>query len=196
MGDVPTPRRRAALLEPTLLCLAALLVTGCAAARHDPAYPSGDGASTVARLGAVPVPTATGPPGPLPASPGHPQLLPIGGAVLARLPEGTATVTVLGPDVDLPPGSGRPIEDADATITVRTQETVGHIVPLPREFTARDDHGRDIALTAVPGAGHDAAVPPTAIVALTGHFHAGSAQVTWRHDDSVVGVWTFVIELD
>jgi hypothetical protein len=179
-----------------LLCLAALLVTGCAADRHDSTYPASDAAGTVARLGAVPIPTATGPPGPLPASPGHPQLLPIGGAVLARFPEGTATVTVLGPDVDWPPGDRRPIEDADATITVRAQDTVGNIVPLPEEFTVRDDHGRDIALTAVPGAGHDAGGSSTAILALTGHFRAGSAQITWRHDGSVVGVWAFVIELD
>jgi hypothetical protein len=193
-GALPQ-RHRTGLLVPASLCLTALLITGCAAGQHS-TDPAGDAASTVARLGAVPIPTATGSPGALPASPGHPQLLPIGGAVLARLPDGTATVTVLGPAVDWAPGDRRPIEDADATITVRTEDTLGNIVPLPAEFTVRDDHGRDITLSAARGADHDAARPRTAMLALTGHFHAGSAQITWRHDGSVIGVWAFVIELD
>lgn len=193
-GALPQ-RHRTGLLAPASLCLTALLTAGCATGQHS-TDPAGDAASTVARLGAVPIPTAIGSPGALPASPGHPQLLPIGGAVLARLPEGSATVTVLGPDVNLPPDDQRPIEDADATITVRAEDTVGNVVPLPGEFTVRDDHGRDIALRAVPGTGHDAAGPRTAILTLTGHFYAGSAQITWRHDGSVIGVWAFVIELD
>ena len=187
----PEHTRASGPFAPVLAGLLALLVTGCSAVGPEPAHPA-DAASTITRLGAVPIPTASGPPGPMPATLGHPQLLPIGGAVLAQLPEGTATVTALGPDVDLPPGARLPVEDAEATITVRAQDAVGSVVPRPEEFTARDDHGRDVALTGVPGP----AGPGTSTLRLTGHFDAGSAQVTWRHDGSVVGVWAFVIELD
>ena len=193
MSAVPSRRRSRSLLAPALAGLAALLLTGCATQRDGPAYPGGDAASTIARLGAVPIPVGTGTPAPLPASAAHPQLLPIGDAILAQLPEGTATITPLGPEVELPPGTQLPVEEADATITVHLQDTVGTIVTRPEDFSARDDHGRDIALTGVTSR---TTQPSTTTLVLTGHFHAGSAQITWRHDGSVIGVWAFVIELD
>jgi hypothetical protein len=193
--DDALPHSRIAGLLLCLMCPVVVLVTGCAADRHAPVRTGGDAASTVTRLGAVPIPTAAGSPGPLPASPGHPQLLPIGGAILARLPDGTVTVTALGPDINLPPDTQLPVEDADATITVRAQDTVGNVVPRPAEFTARDDHGRDVPLAGVTATGQVVG-PDTATLRLTGHFHAGSAQITWRHDGSVIGMWDFVIELD
>jgi hypothetical protein len=195
VGPAPSHHRCAGLLAPALSGLLALLVSSCATQQQGPPHPAGGVSSVIARLGAVPIPTAAGTPAPLPASAAHPQLLPIGDALLARLPEGSLTITALGPDVDLPADTHLPIEDADATITIRAQDTIGTIITRPEEFTARDDHGRDIPLTDVTATGRNT-WPGATTLPLTGHFHAGSAQITWRHDGSVIGVWAFVIELD
>ncbi|NMH96189.1 hypothetical protein [Pseudonocardia acidicola] len=182
--------RRAGLLVPVAAaCL--LAASGCASA----AGPTAD--EVVARLGAVPIPTAAAPATPVPAAPGHPQIMAMGGAVAATLPgTGTGTVTALGPQIDLPAGARLPVEQARAAIRVEARTDTGTVALQAGDFTSRDDHGRDIPLDVVGPAAATSDPTRPATLQLAGTFHSGAAQITWRYRGAVVAVWTFTVELD
>ncbi|MBA2322521.1 MAG: hypothetical protein DLM61_02990 [Pseudonocardiales bacterium] len=174
-----------------LLTAGQLALVGCAST------PAADTASVVDRLGAVPIPTAPALSTPLPAAPGHPQIATIGTTFAATLPgTGHGMVTALGPQIDLPPGARRPIEQAHATITIRATTTRGSIALHTSDFTARDDRGMNIPLVPVGPSTVSADPSRSAELALIGTFHTSAAQITWHSHNAVIAIWTFNIELD
>ncbi len=186
-----TPSRHTRLAL-ALVTVCVIATAGCAASISAPRDAGALG--TIERLGAVQIPPAPGPPSPLPAYPGHPQILAIGAPVAAALSGTSATVTALGPQLDLPTNSARPLDHAEATITVRASDIAGDLALRPDDFRARDDHGRDVPLRptgATRDPGHR-----DATLRLTGAFHTGSAQLTWRPRSAPLALWTFTIELD
>lgn len=175
--------------------LIALAAAGMVALAGCASTPTKDADSVVDRLGAVPIPTALATPTPVPATPGHPQIAAIGTTFHTTLPgTGSGTVTALGPQIDLPPGTRFPIEQIRATITIRIVTATGSLSLSASDFTVRDDQGMDIPL--VPGRPATVTSDPTrpADLILSGTFHTSAAQITWRSHDAVVAIWTFAIE--
>jgi hypothetical protein len=183
------PLHRGAAIAVALTC--ATVVSACAA---QPASTPGDAASTIKQRGAVPIPTQTGPPPPVQASPNHPQIVAVGDPVIVTVPPGSATITALGPQIDSPPGVQLPLEHATATITVHATSISGQLPLRAGDFSVRDDHGRDVPLRV----SCDAPSDPThsATLCLTGDFHTGNAQITWRYLTTPLALWTFTTELD
>ena len=174
-----------------LLTAGLLALVGCASA------PGADVGSVLDRLGAVPIPTAPALPPPLPAAPGHPQIAAIGTTFAVTLPgTGDGMVTALGPQIDLPPGARLPIQQADATITVRATTTQGSITLRASDFAVHDDRGMNIPLVPVGSSTVSAEPSRPAQLTLVGTFHTSAAQITWRSRHAVVAIWTCNIELD
>jgi len=190
-----TTTRPGRLIHRTTAILVALsCATAVSACAARPASTPGDARSTIEQLGAVPIPAQTGPPAPVQASPKHPQIVAVGAPVTVTVPEGSATVTALGPEVEIPPAAQLPLEHATATITVHATTINGQLPLRPGDFSVRDDHGRDIPLRATCDAPSDPA--HSATLCLTGEFHTGNAQITWRYNTAPLALWTFTTELD
>ncbi|MBV8542066.1 MAG: hypothetical protein JO063_08690 [Pseudonocardiales bacterium] len=145
------------------------------------------------------VPTLTPPATltPMPAAPGHPQIAAIGTPFPATLPgTGSGTVTALGPQLDPPSGTPFPVEQTRATITIRTSAVTGGLALRAGDVTVRDDQGTDIPLVPVGPATVTSSPAQPADLVLSGTFHTGAAQVTWRAHGAVIAIWTFAVELD
>ncbi|MDQ2852258.1 MAG: hypothetical protein M3Y49_16310 [Actinomycetota bacterium] len=186
-----------------LLITAAALLAGCSSAHPHLAaphpYPT-DASAVISSLGAVPIPSA-GPAESTPsASTGHPALLAIGGPVNVTLPGGsTALVTALGPQqlTTTPIAAGSPPpQTTRAGITLRLTALKGTTTIAATDLSSRDQSGH--ALRLVPHGPATRTVPPgtTASITVDTTFTSGAAQITWRHHGTVLGVWTFNIELD
>lgn len=158
---------------------------------------SEDAASVVARLGAVPIPTAP-PIAPVErADAGHPQVLAIGEPVDATVTDGVARVTMLGPDITPAVSTTGPPEDGSAVFTVQVTTTSGRVAVAATDLSGRDDHGRDLVLTPVgPATVVSAQGKGAATLRVAAEVHAGAAQITWRHDGAPMALWTFNAELD
>jgi hypothetical protein len=173
------------------------LVAGMLALVGCTSTPAEDANSVVDRLGAVAIPTAPATPTPLRAAPGHPQLAAMGTTFHATLPgTGSGTVTALGPQIDLPPGTPFPTEQTRATITIRATAAHGSLALHASDFTVRDDQGMNIPLVPVGPATVTSNPARPADLILSGTFHTGAAQINWRSHDAVIAIWTFNIELD
>ncbi len=196
-------RRRAAELPGAcrVLTAAGLLVPavvfgGCTANHHS--EPSAS--DVVASSGAVPIPSAE-PAVPTPtATAGHPALLAIGGAVRVTFPDGqTGVVTALGPAQEstaprTAAGGGR--ASTRAVITLRVAMTRGTATVSAAELSSRDETGRLIPLARRGPEQIHATTGPPQQLQVAGVFDSGAAQITWRHERTVLAVWTFNIELD
>lgn len=197
----PDAGRRVALLRPaarrvTALGCVALAVAGCSSSpAHDPSA-----SDVVSSLGAVPIPSG-GPADPTPtAAPGHPAVLAIGGPVSVTLPGSVRLLaTALGPAQTATPhptAGARPPQSTRAVITLRLVVTRGTVTASTDELSSRDQTGRAVVLTPQGPDRASATSGGPATLRVVGTFHSGAAQVTWRHDDHVLAVWTFNIELD
>lgn len=187
-------RRFAIALATVPLALPALLAAGCSSG------PSSSGQSSedvVKKLGAVPIPSAPKTQLTPSADEAHPQLVAIGSAVAVTLPAGTGSVTALGPTEDLPtPLPATMPTRVAGTITLRVAAKSGTVAVTAADLSSRDDHGADIALTAVGPAQASAKAGGTADLVVRGTFSSGAAQITLREDGHVVAVWDFNVELD
>jgi len=177
-------------------------VTGCTSSDSTGATATPGAAEVVASLGAVPIPTpATSAPLPT-ASAGHVAVLAMGEPAAVVLASGSrATVTASGPEQDstapVLPTPGKPPPATRATVTVSVRATGGGATVLrAADLLSRDDTGASIALTPVGPASVTAAPGTTRQLRVSGLFHSGSAQVTWRPAGAPVAVWDFTIELD
>jgi hypothetical protein len=152
----------------------------------------------IGSLGAVPLPPSQpAVPLPLPASPGHPQLLAMGAPVTATLPDGaTALITTTGPVVRLPPGGARPDAPVTGTLTITAAPSTGTVHLAVADLESRDETGDPITLT--PQGPADLTATPTtpATLHLTATFTPGGAQLTWHPTTHPLATWTFTIETD
>ncbi|OJY38453.1 hypothetical protein [Pseudonocardia sp. 73-21] len=177
---------------PAATLVVLLGVTGCSSGTAPQ-----DAASVVARLGAVPVPTAP-PVAPVErADAGHPQVLAIGEPLDATVVGGAARVTMLGPDITPAASTSGPPESGSAVFTVLVSAGSGSVAIAATDLSGRDDHGRDLVLAPV-GPATVASAPGTAPATLrvAAEVHAGAAQITWRHAGKALALWTFNVELD
>lgn len=155
---------------------------------------------TVARLGAVPVPT---PPSAAPtpqADEGHPQLLAMGAPVEVTLPTGRGLIVANGPYFAAPPvpTSAPSAQDVPVlgTFTLHLRAWSGSFRVSLSDLSSRDEQGRAVELTADgPSSLQVSPGTPTKLV-LRAQYHSGSAQLTLRHDGRVLAVWDFSVELD
>lgn len=185
----PGARRGHSLLS---LLTASALALGTAACSTSTADDSAR--DVVQSLGAVPIPTAPATEPTPTADQQHPQLLAIGAPVEAILPTGRATITALGPEIDLPTGTTKPPEQVNGTITLRVVTESGSITVAATDLTSRDDSGNDIRLTPV-GASGATGTPGTAVeLKVAATFHTGAAQITLRHAGKIIALWTFNVE--
>jgi hypothetical protein len=136
-----------------LLACAGLLLalTGCAShstSASGSASADGDqaAAQTVQSLGAVPIPirpvgltTPT-------ASEDHLQLLAMGDAVHAHLPNAGAVVTALGPAEDPIPRPGKVPDHAVGTITETLTAATAPLTVTATDFSSHDENGTTIML--------------------------------------------------
>lgn len=175
--------------------LAGLVLTGCAS--QPGSAPGDQAADTVHRLGSVPVPSAEpGPPAPVPASIGNPQLLAMGAPLRVSLPGGVdALITTSGPAEDLAPVH-TPDDPVPGVITITAIPSAGSVQLSAADLSSRDEHGTDIPLTPVGPATVTAAAGQPAILRVSGLFHDGQAQINWQQGGHVVGMWDFSIEND
>lgn len=157
-----------------------------------------DAAAVVASLGAVPIPK------PPPAEPtpvaleGHPQLLAMGAPVRVTLKNGTtAIVTALGPRTLRPYTGGATLPTSTpGVITLDLRVTTGNLAVTATDLTSRDQSGHSVPLTARGAGVVQVPAGSRGTLEVMGTYRSGSAQVTWRHDGHVLGVWVFTIELD
>ncbi|MDF3293629.1 MULTISPECIES: hypothetical protein [Streptomyces] len=197
-ADLGRPGLRRALPLPRLAlpaCAVLALLAGCAS------HPSstdgnGDAASTVHRLGAVPIPSQPAGQATPTADEHHLQLVAMGAPIRAQLPGVTALVVASGPVEDLPSASGKVLDHAKGTITVTVSQATGPLTVKAGDFSSRDEQGKDISLTPTGPTAVTAASGKSANLVLSGTYHSGAAQLTWRHDGKVVAIWDFNIELD
>lgn len=170
------------------LLLVAGLLAGCARG------PAEDAADTVQRLGRVPVPSAEpGPPAPVAASLGHPQLIAMGAPVRVSLPGGEAVVTTTGPDS---PGGQRPGAPARGAIEISAAPGSGVVRLDAADFDVRDDSGAQVPLTADGPADVEATAGRPGTLRLVGTFRDGQARIAWRQGGHVVAMWVFSVEND
>lgn len=173
----------------------ALLAAGCASSTSSGSDQSAT--DVVAKLGAVPIPSAPKTQLTPSADESHPQLVAVGSAVAVTLPSGTGVITALGPTEDLPtPAQAKPPEQVSGTITLRVAAKTGTLKVTTADLSSRDDHGTDIALSAVGPATATASAGGTVDLVVRGTFSSGAAQITLREDGHVTAVWDFNIELD
>jgi len=177
---------------PALTLVVLLGLAGCSAG----AAPD-DAASVVARLGAVPIPTAPAVAPVERADAAHPQVLAMGEPVDATVPGGAARVSVLGPEITPAPSPTGPPEQGSAAFTVQVAAGSGTVAVAATDLSGRDDHGRALVLTSM-GPATAVSVPGAAPATLrvTAEVHAGAAQITWRHAGAAMALWTFNAELD
>lgn len=188
--------RRGARARHVHAAVVAVLTALALAACSSTPTTSASAADTVRSLGAVPIPSApTAAPTPT-ADEGHMQLLAIGEPVRARLPTGDITLTALGPEQVTPSTGGTPPQQTQGIITVTATDATSAVTLTAADFTSHDELGNALALTALGPATATAAPGHPASLRLSGTFHSGAAQITWRHDEKVVAVWDFNIELD
>lgn len=177
----------------TAAALAAVAVAVLSACADTPA--SEDSAAVVARLGAVPIPSAP-PAAPIPdATPGHPQVLAIGQPVTATIPGGaTALVTLIGPEITPAAAVSGPPDHGTAVFTLHATTLHGTVPVAAADFSGRDDRGRALALTSI---GPATASTGTGAVTLRlgAPVHVGAAQLTWRPAGTAMALWTFNVEL-
>lgn len=159
--------------------------------------PSAPDPSAISSLGAVPIPTAPAAPATPTATERKLALLAIGEAVNAQLPDADATVTALGPR-ELTPytGGAKPPQSTVGIITFTVKPSRGSLTIKASDFTSKDETGASVTLRPVGAARASAATGSTTRLRVKGTFHSGAAEVTWRHNDKVVAVWDFNIELD
>jgi hypothetical protein len=174
-----------------------LLALTCASACGAGTSADGQAADTVRRLGKVPIPTAPAAAPTATASPGHPQLVAMGAPIQATLPDGTtALITTTGPATDPPPTGAKPGTVVTGVITVTAKPQTGTLRLTAADLASRDQTGANVTLTPV-GPGQVTASPGhPATLTLSGHFHLGGAQINWRHDNHVLAIWDFTIEID
>ncbi len=152
----------------------------------------------VASLGAVPIPPDPSDAATPRASIGHPQLLAMGAPVLVTLPDGTdATVTARGP-IELTPYTGGPKDPTSTPGIVTLEVTVrsGSLGVAAGDLTSRDQTGKEVTLVPQGAPSVAATSGQSTQLHVEGTYGSGSAQVTWRHNGSVLVVWDFTIELD
>lgn len=180
-----------AVALPVLLSLA-----GCSGQAGSDGQQSG--ADVVGSLGRVPIPTASqGPPAPVPASVGHPQLLAMGAPIDLTLPGGVrAVVTTLGPSVELPAGGVKPNVVVPGVIELTATSSAGTVRLAAADLASRDQRGSDVALTPVGPAEVSASPGHPATLRVRGTFAQGGAQVNWRQSGHVIAIWDFTIEAD
>ncbi|MFI9722743.1 hypothetical protein ACIHFE_24315 [Streptomyces sp. NPDC052396] len=192
--------RRRSLTACSLALAAAVLttVTGCGGTHKPSDRSTDDAARTVQSLGSVPIPSAPAGQATPTADEKHLQLVAVGSAVRAQLPEGTALIRASGPTENLPAptAGGKPPEQTAGTFTITLDQATAPLTVRAEDFSSRDEEGKDIALAPAGDASVTAGPGHPATLTLTGTFHAGAAQLTWRHDQKAVAVWDFNIELD
>lgn len=193
--------RRARLLVLAGLAGGTLVLTGCSTGSGGDSPAGGHtadqaAADTVRALGKVPIPSPpTAAPTPV-AGEHHLQLVAMGYPVRADLPGADAVVVAGGPTEEPLPNAGKVPDRAVATFTITVTGATGPLTITAKDFTSRDERGTAVVLepdgpaTATARPGHPAKL------LVTGTYHAGAAQLTWRHDDRVVALWDFNIELD
>ena len=122
----------------------------------------------------------------------------MGAPVRVRLKDGTtAVVTALGPRELTPYTGGATLPTSTpGVITLGLRVTAGHLAVEAGDLTSRDQSGHDVPLAVRGARSADVRAGSTGAIEVQGIYHSGSAQVTWRHDGHVLGVWVFTIELD
>ncbi|HEX3613547.1 MAG TPA: hypothetical protein VHU88_17795 [Sporichthyaceae bacterium] len=176
------------------VCAAAvLLLAGCGSS-------AASAPDTVAKLGAVPIPTAPSAAPPPQADEGHPQLLAMGAPVYVTLPGARGVIVATGPYFAAPPlpTSAPAAQDNPVvgTFTLHLTAWSGSFRVALGDLNSRDEQGRTVALTAVgPDSVQVSPAAPAKLV-LRAQYHSGSAQLTLRHDGKVLAVWDFSVELD
>jgi hypothetical protein len=198
--------RRAGLRRPTFLtcrlALAAAVLAaaaGCSSHAAPDSRASGDAASAVHDLGAVPIPSPPTAQATPTANEHHLQLVAMGDAVHVNLPGVQADIQASGPTEDLPApatGSTRPPDHTAGTITLTVTQATAALTVHAGDLTSRDQQGQNVALTALGSATITAAPGHPATITLRGTFQAGAAELTWRHDRKTLAIWDFNIELD
>jgi hypothetical protein len=179
--------------RPLVAAMLAVALTGCAAPLTRDADAT---ARTIARLGAVPIPTPV-PATPMPASPGHAQLTAIGSTIDAHAPDfGSALVTALGPQTDAPRGRSSPEDPVSGWIAIVATAAADSVILSADEFSCRDQVGHDIVLRPAGPPSIIAGPARPARLVLAGRFNPGNAQLTWWHDGQVLAVWVFSVEPD
>lgn len=173
----------------------AVLAAGCASGKS---ASDQSAANVVSKLGAVPIPSAPKTQPTPSADEAHPQLVAIGSPVAVTLPSGSGIITALGPTEDLPtPYPAKPPSQVSGTITLRIAGKTGTVKVSAADLSSRDDHGTDIALTAVgPTQAAASGGGGSEDLVVRGTFVSGAAQITLREDGHVVAVWDFNVELD
>ncbi|MDP5226315.1 MULTISPECIES: hypothetical protein [Arthrobacter] len=187
-----------------LFVAAALAVPLAACSAPASSSPSADDSAkaVVQSLGAMPIPTAPSVEPTATADAKHGAVLAIGAPVSATLPGGTTVIlTALGPDTaPVPVPTVRPTAAADVpidgTITVRVKAVSGSLTLGVGDLNCRDQMGHTVALSAVGASSVTVAAGAQADLVVRGTFHAGAAQVTLRHADRALALWTFNIEND
>ncbi len=106
-------------------------------------------------------------------------------------------VTATGPQ-ELTPYTGGAIIPTSTPGVIRLDLKVvtGHLAVAAGDLTSRDQAGHDVPLKARGARSTNVTAGSTGALELQGIYPSGSAQVTWRHDGHVLGVWVFTIELD
>ncbi|MCQ4042621.1 hypothetical protein ACFOSC_24735 [Streptantibioticus rubrisoli] len=192
----PGLRRAPSLLRLALpTCAALALLAGCA--DHPPSTDgNGDAASTVHKLGAVPIPSRPAGQATPTADEHHLQLVAMGAPIRAQLPGVTALVVASGPVEDLPSAGGKVPDQTKGTITITVSQATAPLTVKADDFSSRDEQGKDVALSPAGPTTVTATTGKSANLVLSGTYHSGAAQLTWRHDGKVVAIWDFNIELD
>ncbi|MEU5431860.1 hypothetical protein AB0G73_00615 [Streptomyces sp. NPDC020719] len=172
----------------------ALALAGCGG--HSTPKATDDAANTVKSLGAVPIPSPPTAQATPTATDKHLQLLAMGYSVNAQLPGGSAVVTAGGPTEEPIATHGGVPDHATGTITVTVREATGSLTLHAGDFTARDENGTAVDLSARGPETITARPGQPVTLTLVGTYKAGAAALTWRHDGKTVAVWDFNIELD
>ncbi|WP_164835866.1 hypothetical protein, partial [Actinacidiphila soli] len=181
-------------LAPAAAVLAAL--AGCAGHQAPSSNSTGNAASTIHNLGAVPIPSPPTAQATPTADAHRFQLVAIGDSVQANLPGTGAVIQASGPLYNVPTTGVRPPDHVTGTITIAVSQATTPLTIKAGDFTSRDEKGKIVSLA--PTGAPAVTVTPghRATLTLTGTFHQGAAQVTWRHNGKVMVIWDFTIELD
>jgi hypothetical protein len=163
---------------------------------------SGGSASSAGRYGALPsfLPTSSlQPDSALTGTAGRPALTSEGDAVVARLPHGSALVTVSGPVV---PGEGLPYQATatTATWTVTISHATGRVPVSARAFSTIDSLGQTYYPGFVPGQPRPPAIlrpGQRTSFELRAVMPVGEGAMRWApavHE--LLATWDFVVEND
>jgi hypothetical protein len=170
----------------------ALVLAGCGSSASSTS-------DTVAKLGAVPIPTAPSAAPTPQADESHPQLLAMGAPLGVMLPTGRGLIVANGPYyVAVPPTAAPSAQDNPVigTFTLHLRAWSGSFRVSLADLSSRDEQGRNVALEAVgPDSVQVSPTTPTKLL-LRAQYHDGSAQLTLRHDGKVLAIWDFSVELD